>query len=257
MNRRTADWQALLRSVARLQREVPDAVLVGGTAVALLAGHRYSTDADHVVGDLSGRYWEVRQHLEGLEGWATARASEPVLILGSLDGQAAGVRQLRRAVPLETQVIDHAGQRLCVPSYDELARIKAFLLLDRNYTRDYVDFLALTMPLDGSDIKSALAPLDDLYGTLVKKTDRITNKGLIHDLGMALRRAEPRSADRREWAHFEAMEPGEPPWDVERIRREAPSMGNRVLDIWRELDDDRGADRLPVPRDQPPPKGVW
>lgn len=101
-----ADWHALLLSAARLQREVRGAVLVGGTAVALQVGHRYSTDADHVVADLTSRYAQVRQHLESLEGWTTARASQaPVVILGSLDGQAAGVRQLRRTVRLETQTI--------------------------------------------------------------------------------------------------------------------------------------------------------
>ncbi|MCY3660179.1 MAG: hypothetical protein OXG36_14325 [Caldilineaceae bacterium] len=63
-----SDWHDLIASAARLQREV----LVGGTAVALLARHRYSTDADHVVTDLTDRYDQVRRHLESLEGWATA-----------------------------------------------------------------------------------------------------------------------------------------------------------------------------------------
>ena len=67
-----SDWHDLIASAARLQREVPGAVLVGGTAVALLAGHRYSHDADHVVTDLTDRYDQVRRHLESLEGWATA-----------------------------------------------------------------------------------------------------------------------------------------------------------------------------------------
>lgn len=45
-------------------------------------------------------------------------------------------------------------------------RIKAFLVLDRNYTRDYVDFLALTTPLEQEDIEAALSTLDNLYGQL-------------------------------------------------------------------------------------------
>jgi hypothetical protein len=43
-------------------------------------------------------------------GWQTARVQRPVAILGRLDGVMTGVRQLRRAVPLETETI--AGLRV-------------------------------------------------------------------------------------------------------------------------------------------------
>lgn len=39
------DWELVLSSAARLQRILPDAVLVGGTASAIHAGHRFSNDA--------------------------------------------------------------------------------------------------------------------------------------------------------------------------------------------------------------------
>ena len=184
-----ADWHALLLSAARLQHEVRGSVLVGGAAVALQAGHRYSTDTDHVVTDLMSRYPHVRRHLESVDGWVAARFAPPVVILGSLDGQAAGVRQLRRTVPLETQTIFYAGQPLCVPTYYELMRIKAFLVLDRNYTRDYVDFLALAAPLEQEDIEAALSTLDNLYGQLAVAWR--SGKGLLYDLGTALRKGEP------------------------------------------------------------------
>ena len=45
------DWELVLSSAARLQRILPDAVLVGGTASAIHAGHRFSNDADHVLTD--------------------------------------------------------------------------------------------------------------------------------------------------------------------------------------------------------------
>ncbi|MGW6426478.1 hypothetical protein ACWF82_27715 [Nocardia sp. NPDC055053] len=48
---------AVLESAARLQVLVPDAVLVGGSAAALYAGHRDSYDHDHVLRDL--RDWPV------------------------------------------------------------------------------------------------------------------------------------------------------------------------------------------------------
>ena len=46
------DWELVLSSAARLQRILPDAVLVGGTASAIHAEHRFSRDADHVLTDL-------------------------------------------------------------------------------------------------------------------------------------------------------------------------------------------------------------
>ncbi|MCY4520858.1 MAG: hypothetical protein OXC13_08760 [Caldilineaceae bacterium] len=249
-----ADWHALLLSAARLQHEVRGSVLVGGAAVALQAGHRYSTDADHVVTDLMSRYPHVCRHLESVDGWVAARFAPPVVILGSLDGQAAGVRQLRRTVPLETQTIFYAGQPLCVPTYYELMRIKAFLVLDRNYTRDYVDFLALAAPLEQEDIEAALSTLDNLYGQLAVAWR--SGKGLLYDLGTALRKAEPKDAHKRDFTYFEAMDPDRQPWDLARIRREGPPMGDRILTLWAQLDDDRRDADTPeakLPRDRPNP----
>ena len=53
------DWEEVLSSAARLQSILPDAVLVGGTAAAMHAGHRISTDAGHTLDDLKGRFDEV------------------------------------------------------------------------------------------------------------------------------------------------------------------------------------------------------
>jgi hypothetical protein len=43
------DWEQVLSAAARLQQVLPDAVLVGGTASAIHAQHRFSRDADHVL----------------------------------------------------------------------------------------------------------------------------------------------------------------------------------------------------------------
>jgi hypothetical protein len=52
----SAAWEELLSSAARLQKIVPEAVLVGGTAAALFTRHRVSFDADHVLSDLRERF---------------------------------------------------------------------------------------------------------------------------------------------------------------------------------------------------------
>ncbi|MGB4467213.1 MAG: hypothetical protein WBI41_04055 [Azovibrio sp.] len=89
MSKNTAplpDWELVLSSAARLQRILPDAELVGETASAIHAGHRFSRDADHVLTDLRQRFDEVLAQFESVAGWKTARVQRPVQILGSLDG---------------------------------------------------------------------------------------------------------------------------------------------------------------------------
>lgn len=110
------DWELVLSSAAHLQRVLPDAVLVGGTASAIHAEHRFSRDADHVMIDLRYRFDEVLSKLESVAGWKTARVKRPVQILGSLDGIETGIRQLIRDEPLETKVVECGGARITVPT---------------------------------------------------------------------------------------------------------------------------------------------
>jgi hypothetical protein len=142
---------------------LPDAVLVGGTAAAIYAEHRLSTDADHVLTGLRESFEQVLADLESVAGWKTARVRPPVQILGSLDGIETGVRQLIREQPLETAEIECFGQRLTVPTLAELLRIKAVLILKRNATRDYLDFAALFDRLEEEGAASALRSFDSLY----------------------------------------------------------------------------------------------
>lgn len=134
-----SDWESLLAAERHLQALVPGSVLVGGTAAALHAGHRFSLDGDHVVTDLRERFDDVLADLEAAAGWQTARVRRPVLILGQLDGVLTGIRQLRRVEPLEVEEI--AGLR--VPTLAEMARVKAWLLATRFTTRDYLDAVVL------------------------------------------------------------------------------------------------------------------
>lgn len=157
------EWDILLSSAARLQRILPSAVLVGGTAASLHAKHRFSRDADHVLTNLRDRFDEILADLEQVAGWKTARIRRPVMILGSLDGIETGIRQLIREQPLETMQVDCNGQIVTVPTLAEILRIKAVLILKRNATRDYLDFVALADGMDASAIVAALERFDDYY----------------------------------------------------------------------------------------------
>ena len=157
------EWEQVLAAAARLQRVLPGAVLVGGSASALYAKHRLSTDADHVLTDLRQRFDEALAELESVAGWKTARVTRPVQILGSLDGIETGVRQLIREEPLETTQIKYRGEKLTVPTEAEILRIKGVLILKRNATRDYLDFVALAEHMGVEKMVEALRPFDLLY----------------------------------------------------------------------------------------------
>lgn len=166
LTRLPARLAQVVESAARLQQVVPDAVLVGGSAAALYAGHRESFDHHHLLADLAERYEQILEAVEATDGWVTnVRASRPPMtLLGSLGGIEAGLRQLRRTRPLEVQEIEvtEAG-RLRVPTFDEMLRVKAYLVVMRNQVRDYLDVVALA---DGGGVDAAarvLAGIDAYY----------------------------------------------------------------------------------------------
>ncbi len=166
MNRIPDELLAVLESAAALQRVVPDAVLVGGSVAAMYAGHRLSCDHDHVLADLRERYETVLEAVEATEGWATSvRASKPPMtLMGELGGIEAGLRQLRRQVPLETQRVDlPSGEHVVVPTIEEALRVKAYLVLQRNQVRDYLDVVALADRLGAPHAAGVLAGIDAYY----------------------------------------------------------------------------------------------
>lgn len=158
-----SDWHQVLAAAARLQELLPDAVLVGGTAASMHASHRVSFDDDHVLTDLRNRFDDVLAHLEQADGWTTARVNRPVLILGSLDGIETGVRQLVRRRPLEVEEVETPAGRLRVPTLEEMTRVKAWLVLRRNATRDYLDLVALADRLGVDSAASVALGLDAYY----------------------------------------------------------------------------------------------
>lgn len=158
------DWELLLAHAAALQTKVPGAVLVGGTAAALHAGHRVSFDHDHVLRDLGDNYDRALAALESIAGWRTNRKIRGKLVLGKVGAIEAGLRHLRRSAPLETTTVKlRSGDTLTVPTVEEILRIKAFLLVERNATRDYLDVAALSRHLGLKRSAKALRDMSKLY----------------------------------------------------------------------------------------------
>jgi len=188
---RSQRLQRVLESAARLQQLVPDAVLVGGSAAALHAGHRESFDHDHVLVDLDQRYAQVLDAVEASDGWATSvRASRPPMtIMGSLDGIQAGLRNLRRTRPLETVSIEVApGANVTAPTAEEALRVKAYLVVQRNAVRDYLDVVALADYIGVDHAGEILRHIDDYYD------DRSQQAGSVRT-SLALALADPKPVD--------------------------------------------------------------
>ena len=188
---RSQRLQRVLESAARLQQLVPDAILVGGSAAALHAGHRESFDHDHVLVDLDQRYAQVLDAVEASDGWATSvRASRPPMtIMGSLDGIQAGLRNLRRTRPLETVSIEVApGANVTAPTAEEALRVKAYLVVQRNAVRDYLDVVALADHIGVDHAGEILRHIDDYYD------DRSQQAGSVRT-SLALALAHPKPVD--------------------------------------------------------------
>ena len=184
------DWEAVISAAARLQLFPPDAKCVPT--------------------DLRGRFDAVLRQLESVAGWRTARVRRPVLILGSLDGIETGVRQLIRDRPLETTTLDHRGVRLTIPTEAEILRIKAVLILRRNATRDYLDFVALADQLGDEAVGRALLPFDELY-------PQANGESALQQLQVQLGNALPYDLDATELSEYRDLAPRWHDWAVVKV----------------------------------------
>lgn len=219
------DWEQVLSSAARLQRIFPEAVLVGGTASAIHAAHRFSRDADHVLTDLRNRFDNVLAELESVSGWKTARVQRPVQILGSLDGIETGIRQLIRDEPLETEVVNFHGERITVPTTAEILRIKGVLILKRNATRDYLDFVALADHMGAEAIGRALQSFDRLY-------HQDNGESALQQLQVQLANALPYDLEETELSEYKNLDSRWHDWQVVKsaCRNLATAIFDRVCD---------------------------
>jgi hypothetical protein len=197
----------VLESAARLQQLVPDAVLVGGSAAAWHAGHRISFDHDHVLADLTQRFDAVLEALEADPHFVLNRAAHGKIILGELGGIETGIRQLIRTVPLETERVTlPSGHQLVVPTIAEALRIKAYLALKRNQTRDYLDIAALAADMGRDAAARVLRDIDRFYADTERGEDAVSSQ-------VARQLAAPRPRDTSVTRQLRTYKGIQPPWD--------------------------------------------
>jgi len=195
----------VLEKATCLQALVPGAVLVGGSAAALHAAHRESLGHDHVVADLTERFDSILENLEALGDWSTARVQPGKIILGELGGIETGVRQLLRGRPLESTEVQVRGKRLLVPTAAEILRIKAWLALQRNQTRDYLDIAALADHMGLDEAAGVLRGIDDYYADVNRRPEAVATQ-------LARQLADPRPRDAEVTAQLASYKALDPRW---------------------------------------------
>lgn len=202
--------EAVLVSAARLQELVPDAVLVGGSAAAYHAGHRLSSDHDHVVADLRERFEIVLDALESDPDFVFNRAVPGKIILGSLGDIEVGVRQLIRSRPVEFEEAElPGGSRVRVPTIEETLRIKAYLIVKRNQVRDYLDVAALSDKM-GEEAAAAVLSRIEKYYTDPRQAGEPVRSQVTRQLG------DPRPKDTHTiagLAHYKGLAPRWHDWN--------------------------------------------
>jgi hypothetical protein len=215
--------EEVLEKAAQLQELVPGAVLVGGSAAAAHAHHRQSLDHDHVVTDLAERFDAILENLEALGDWSTAKVQPGKIILGELGGIETGVRQLLRSRPLETTDMEVRGKRLVVPTAAEILRIKAWLALGRNQTRDYLDITALADHIGLDEAAGVLRCIDDYYADVNRRPETVATQ-LVRQL------ADPRPRDAEvtaQLASYKALDPRWHEWST--VKAVLADLAERML----------------------------
>ena len=265
------EWEKVLSSISQLQHILPDAVLVGGSATAIHASHRFSRDHDHTVLGLTEKFDDVLKDLEAAAGWKTARGRRPVLILGSLDGIETGVRNLNRSAPLETEVKVVGGVSVVLPTEAETLRIKVFLALSRNATRDYMDLVALFDRMGDEASIAALYRMDELYPQDLGREQAskwVVRTQMVKQLGQP----EPYDLDEVNLGEYKGVKAPYDKWeyisrrceelsatlltkfavDLENERNQEAAQSKQGLREWQETK--KRGERVELPK-FPPPKG--
>ncbi len=102
------------------------------------------------------------------------------------------------------------GRRLVIPTAGEILRIKAWLALSRNQTRDYLDVAALADEMGLDEAAAVLQGIDDYYADLNRRPEAVATQ-LVRQL------ADPRPRDAEvttQLASYKALDPHWHEWST-------------------------------------------
>jgi heme transporter len=193
----SADLRIVLKSAARLKRLVPDAITVADP-LAFTGCGRIGELREHVQGGddaathqlaMAGAAPGSNGHSKGKKlagglshrngvGRAAPRAVRPVhpvtlwrgrlsVALDALETQAeTNDPMFERRSPVETTHVQlPTGDRLQIPTGAETLRLKGYLIMSRNSSRDYAEFAELVDTMEAETAALVLAGMDRYYSS--------------------------------------------------------------------------------------------
>jgi RND superfamily putative drug exporter len=171
-----ADLRIVLKSAARLKHLVPDAITVTDP-LAFTGCGRIGGLREHVKGgdDPATHELAVAGSAAGTNG-AKPKKFRPVhpvtlwrgrlsVALDALETQAENDDPtFERRSPVETTHVQlPTGDRLQIPTGAETLRLKSYLIMSRNSSRDYAEFAELVDTMEAETVALVLAGMDRYY----------------------------------------------------------------------------------------------
>ena len=120
-----------------------------------------------------------------------------------------GLRQLIRSQPLETESVEFLGKTLTIPTRGEMLRIKAWLIVTRNATRDYIDFAAISRILGDQKVVDALEKFDRYYQDVYRGSEVAP----LNQLARQLAEPKPYDLDEIDIADYKGIAPPLDRWE--------------------------------------------
>ena len=163
------DWRATAPGIREVYEDLSRALagsdfyLAGGTALALLEGHRISVDLDLFSPTLN----DAEELLEDLEGSLQAESTVTSLGRKALDMEISGVRVslINYKYPLLQPTLKPRSKGLQLANRDDIATMKLSAITNRGNRKDFIDFWVLV------DRHRSLPDYLDLFKTKFSKRD--------------------------------------------------------------------------------------
>jgi heme transporter len=177
----SADLRIALKSAARLKHLVPDAITVADPLAFTGCGRNGDASTDRLAmaetAAATNDHSVARKFVGGLSHRnGTGRAVHPVTLwrgrlsvaLDALETEATQAETDRpsfaRRSPVETTHVQlPTGDRLQIPTGAETLRLKSYLIMSRNSSRDYAEFAELVDTMEAETAALVLAGIDRYY----------------------------------------------------------------------------------------------
>ena len=126
--------------------------------------------------------------------------------------------------------MDYHGARINVPTESEILRIKGVLILKRNATRDYLDFMALADRMGDESVANALQSFDRLY-------QQDNGESPLQQLQVQLANALPYDLEEVELSEYKNLDPRWHDWQA--VKAACSHLSTVIFDRVCDMDADR------------------